>query len=233
MVSSNEGTVSRWDLTTPEPELLGKFTNAGGVAAIELSPDGKTLACAGWGGTVSLWDVFAEEPKLRAVLPDCIHPIKFAPDGKTLAGYRNEKETTALVLWDLTAAEPRERMVLKDTMFDNGEKLAQPWINSLAWAPTVKPSPLIFFATRWERGPQLRCRVGEGKPKVREIIAAENQDNWMMVRAFTPDGKTLVGSSGGDVILWDVAKAKRLRVLAPPGLPGAHGVLCPRYGYPQ
>src|SRR5262249_50519506 len=68
------------------------------------SPDGKTLALAGPGGTVHLWDVLSgNELTVFKGHTGVVNALAFAPNGKTLASASHD--TTALV-WDVTKIAP-------------------------------------------------------------------------------------------------------------------------------
>ncbi|MCX5235878.1 hypothetical protein OG824_11750 [Streptomyces prunicolor] len=58
-----------------------------GVAAIAFSPDGRTLAVAGDGGSLQLWDVATQQPLSSAPLTtpgEAISSLAFSPDGSTV-----------------------------------------------------------------------------------------------------------------------------------------------------
>jgi WD40 repeat protein len=91
-------------------EILGVgFPGGGGPAflytdktrgSVAISPDGKTLALSGPGGTVHLWDVLSgKESTLLKGHSGIVNALAFAPNGKTLASASHD--TTALV-WDMT-----------------------------------------------------------------------------------------------------------------------------------
>src|SRR5262249_28080358 len=90
-------------------EILGVGFGGGGLASVytdktrgsvAISPDGKTLALSGSGGSVHLWDVLSgNELTVFKGHTGAVNALAFAPNGKTLASASHD--TTALV-WDMT-----------------------------------------------------------------------------------------------------------------------------------
>src|SRR5262249_15024814 len=100
-----------WEVATAKP--VGTFRHPGGVRAAVFSPDGKTLATAGWGTErlVCLWDVATGKQlhELKGHLQG-VTCLAFSPDGKRLASgdaYYNRmgKSEGQVRLWDPASGE--------------------------------------------------------------------------------------------------------------------------------
>ncbi len=81
-----------------------------GIASLDFSPDGKTIACGSAGNRVQLFD--SQTLRERAALPDtpgCAQ-VAFSPDGKVLVAYSRAKGR--LWLWDVNGPEPKKQFEL-------------------------------------------------------------------------------------------------------------------------
>jgi WD40 repeat protein len=88
---------TRWDVTKPaDPVRLAPLTDDAGITAVNLSPDGHTVATSNRDKNTVLWDVTGEAPARLSTLTG-VYPLKFGPDGRT--GVTSGEDVVA---WDLT-----------------------------------------------------------------------------------------------------------------------------------
>ncbi len=71
-----------WDLRTGKARRLGGHQNK--VNALELSPDGGTVAAASWDGSIGLWPLDGGKPRFLKGHRSNVSDVAFADDGKTL-----------------------------------------------------------------------------------------------------------------------------------------------------
>jgi WD40 repeat protein len=92
--------VQRWDAQTYRRlATLDAVTKM--VSSVAFSPDGSTLATAGWDGKLRLWDVHRR--RLTATLAghtDSAQSVAFTPDGNTLT---TSSDDGTVRLWDTDA----------------------------------------------------------------------------------------------------------------------------------
>lgn len=103
--AGSEGLLAVVDVTDPAaPAVLGAPVVAadGHIAALDLAPDGHTLAAASFDFAVHLWDLTDPAAPLEgAVLAGpttWVNGVAFSPDGATVAGASSDKHTWT---WDL------------------------------------------------------------------------------------------------------------------------------------
>ncbi|AXE82143.1 WD40 repeat domain-containing protein [Streptomyces atratus] len=109
--TSEDGTIQLWDVTDPaQASKLGDgvTSGTGKVFSVAFSPDGNTIAAAGFDNTVRLWD--ATDPAHATQLGHTLtghtraaHSVAFSSDGKTLAS-SSADHTVRLWKWDINEA---------------------------------------------------------------------------------------------------------------------------------
>lgn len=93
------GELTLWDTTTWKPRTPRAQTDAGGLAGIAWSPDGKWIAGGGYDQALHLWDASSMQSLAIYTGHDgMIWTVAFSPDGQTVA---SGSDDGAVKLWRL------------------------------------------------------------------------------------------------------------------------------------
>jgi WD40 repeat protein len=159
--------------------------DAYGVNSLALSPDGKTLASAGYKGTIRLWDTSGNpigQPMdpLPNGLKTALYSVAWSPDGKTIVS--GDEEGT-IRLWNISGK-----------LMGQGFKGHQGYVSSIRFTPdglTIVSGSADGTIGLWNtNGKPVRKPFKAHKDGVRSI-------------ALSPDGKTIVsGGMDKTVRLW-------------------------------
>jgi WD40 repeat protein len=191
--------VLAWDVAR---RRVGKvFQGAGDVvAALALSPDGKTLAAGCRGGTVTLWD-WASGRTLRTLRHEggSVHSIAFSAGGSVLASAGSSRapwdgaERGELNLWDVHSGRKR----------------------GTVWRTAGAVTAVAFGAD----GTRLAAGESEGAIKLWDLTRGDAFGPHRLYHGpvttalFSPDSRTLATASASRVVLVDSARGEWPRPL--------------------
>lgn len=204
-----DGTIRFHDTVTGRErrkiEAHGRSENgkreARAVAAIALSPDGKTLASGGFDSCVRLWDIASG--KQRHVLEGrrgWVFSVAFSPDGKTVAGGGATDDACDTCLWDSATG----KLVRK---FEEDGAMAQ----TLAFSPDGK----VLVAAGELLGSWHIDFVETATGKA--LGGFDNFKTGVLdsatTSAISSDGRILAVGGYRGVTLWEMASRRRIRHL--------------------
>ena len=159
-------------------EIMRLEGNTRGVSSVAFSPDGETIALAGYGDTVELWDRNGTLLNTLEGHGFSSVSVTFSPDGETIASTNFDGTTK---LWDrngtlLNTLEGHSDIVWDVTFSPDGETIA-----SVSLDGTMK---------LWDRNGTL-------------FNTLKGRGNGFLAIAFSPDGETIALATGRTVELWD------------------------------
>ncbi len=180
--------------------------------ALVYSPDGKTLATAGFPGVVNLWDM-VNRKRIGTLKGEksTIRSVTFSPDGKTVACVN---DAGLVRLWDLATEELKQTLPgLSDSMRRAARTMM---LDSIAFAPDGRLLAVSGFgptnADGDDRLYELRVfDIKAGQP----IWSHMGRGEQACSLAFAPDGATLARAGLRTVKLWDSKTGEPIRTLTP------------------
>jgi WD40 repeat protein len=203
MAAPNEPGVIVWNRRTGE--RVRDFP--GGYGSVSVSPDGRLIACGGWGrgvevnfGVVRLYELATGEPvrELRGH-QSRVESLAFSADGKTVIAHvgiprppspdgleRGGLGGSGVRAWDV--ATGKERRPARNALWSGGQLATSPDGRTVAAGVLLRET-----ATGGQR------------------VKLTGHTNDVCAVAFAPDGRTLAsGSMDGTARLWDLPAGKEV-----------------------
>ena len=168
------------------------------VHCVAVSPDGKTLATAGFDNAIKLWDIAADgsikEKKVLAGHTGPVYAVAFHPtDAKVIVSASQDKTAR---IWDLTDGKMKFELKGHTDIVD-----------TIAFSPDGKS-----LATAGADKAVKLWNPADGK----ELKSLGVHDGSVYAVAFSPDSKLLASAGAGKdnlVKVWDVKEQKELTQL--------------------
>jgi WD40 repeat protein len=205
---STDKTIKLWDVNTGQ--LVRTLTGHSDVVeTVAISQDGTILASGSGDKTIKLWNL-----KTGALIrtltghTNSVSALALSPDGETLASGSLDE---TLKIWNLKTGE------LLQTYSDHSSPYPGYFsysVGSVAISPDgqfVASSSIDDVSKGHIEGNTIRVRNLKTGQIVHSLKAGSG--NSVNTIAFSPDGQTLIASSG-DVMLWNLQTGERSRTLS-------------------
>jgi WD40 repeat protein len=203
-VTLNYHAVIVWDARTGLE--ITRFSRKGGFlvhCGAVVSPDGKTVAAAGFSSDYKTTDLFlldvaSSKQAQRLSHPHGIGRFLFSPDGKTIATAELPSDDNAdrtLGIWDIASGEELRKVTLKNS--------AHEACGMIAFSPDARKLAILVS--------DCTVRICDAATGDQETLVRLPGTAWRLsCLTFSPDGRYLaVGATGCDTItVWDHQKDK-------------------------
>jgi WD40 repeat protein len=214
LVSVRGPVLRLWDPATGKELFQNYEGHQSAVAAVAVSPDGKTVATAGDG--VRLWDAATGKPAGRIEAKGHVAVVAFAPDGKTLAYGGADR---AVHLWDVAASKQagewkgHKHQLCGLAFSADGKSLASGDVQSTVrlWdVATGKERQVIDV----QSGTESLSLAFAPDGKTLACAGAWNDSSFLPAGGINVQGIMMTPKQGYRVLLWDAETGKEVRHFA-------------------
>jgi len=192
-IVSMHGTVRIWDTSTGREAVAPLPSADGPIWSVAFSPNGGIIASGTEAGTVYMWRSMTSHatPQRLSGHSGAITCVKWSPDGNIIC---SASKDTELCLWSAETGELRARL--------SGHSAA---VNTFAFSPDS-----LFLASGSEDY-MLRLWRISNVPVQCQVM--DVQFGSISCICFSPDGRSLVGSSLQGIRLWNVSTGQKVLTL--------------------
>ena len=173
-------------------EVLQTLEAPGAVRKARWSPDGRRVACSGWGFALAVWDAKTGEPALPAVGKEGARywSLAWSPAGDWVA---TGDDLGRICVWDPSSGRKPLKISCGAEVWD------------LAWSPDGRQ----IASARWDGVASVwDARTGG------EVLTLRGHSGRVMSVGWSPDGKRIAtGSYDRTVKLWDPATGQETLTL--------------------
>jgi WD40 repeat protein len=190
-----------WEM--PEGKATQTLTPGGGVRALAMSADGKTLAAGGDEAFVQLYEVAGGKPGAKLMgHKDWVRALAFRPDNLQLASAGNDGK---VILWDVAGGKQAAEFGSEPPLPPNAPPRPARAVHALAFSPDGK-----LLAVGGGDGPIHLINPADGKV----VRSLPGHAGAVTALAFHPAGAVLASAGkDGKVILWDAVGGKVIKPL--------------------
>ena len=190
--SRDDRTIRLWDTKIGKHKATLTNDISSIINSIAFSPDGGTIASAGWGdgqGTVQLWNAATGEHKETLMEhTDSVFTVAYSPNGSSLV---SGSKDGAILLWDTATCQ------LKASLTG--------YPDAITFSPD---GSTLAIASRDKKIRLWDAVDGEHK------LTLTDQTDEVCSLIFNPDGRTFVGIGGDSTIrLWDAVTGEHLQTI--------------------
>lgn len=227
LTSGDDGAVRRWSApaSNEPPEVLrGPNYSQALLFAVSFSPDGREVACGGWGYAIPLTET--DTGRVRVTLKGFkgrVHSLAYSPDGRSVACGNFDEQ--CLDIWDATTGARRHRLPLPAkpacVRYDpSGKRVAVGMDNwRVAFFDPDTGQALQTTGGReidFSDDGSMLVMNGGGGPVIRDPVTFEAvlkiaAPGMTSGPVFAPGGRLLAFAAGQEVVLFDVPGRRVLR----------------------
>ncbi|MBN2314758.1 MAG: protein kinase [Sedimentisphaerales bacterium] len=215
---SEDSTIRLWDIDSGE-QLERLKGHAGAVYSVAFSPDNKCIVSGGTDKQIRVWDVSTgEELKTFSGHKENVYSVGYSPDGRHIVS----GSSGVIKIWDAETGEELRTLsghrysVRSISFTPNGKRIISGGYDATVriWDTDTGDEVMTLFGhnkniesialspdgKRIISGSFISAKVWDANTGAELMTLPSNE---ALAVAFSPDGRTIAGSDGNDIILWE------------------------------